>query len=160
MISVTELDPQLPATVVCAEPRALACAPGHPLARQARITWGAVSDFEHVTLRSAYSTRRRLDPILKAQGLEIRSTIQAGTLATALGLVKANAGVTLIPGDAQRFAPDLGLKVLEIALDEPYLHELSLSTRKGLKPSVAAQSFMEHLHHTLAGIQPRRKIDR
>jgi len=159
LVSVTDLDPQLTATVVYAQPLALACAPQHPLARQRRITWGAISDFEHVTLKSVYSTRRTVDRILKAQGLEIRSTIQAGTLATALGLVKANAGVTLIPGYARQFALDLGLEVFDISEEEPYLHELSLLTRKGLKPSMAAESFMEHLHAALVDAQLHPKTD-
>lgn len=148
LVSMSEGDPQLSVRVVYAQPLALACAAQHPLVRHKRITWGAISDFEHVTLRSVYSTRRTVDRILTAQGLEFRSTIQAGTLATALGLVKANAGVTLIPGYARQFAIDLGLKVLTISEDEPYLHELSLLTRKGLRPSIAAEAFIEQLDAT------------
>lgn len=154
LVSMPETDPQLLARVVYAQPLALACAPQHPLVRHKRVTWGAISDFEHVTLRSVYSTRRTVDRILKAQGLEFRSTIQAGTLATALCLVKANAGVTLIPGYARQFAMDLGLKVLTIAEDEPYRHELSLLTRRGLKPSIAADAFMEQLEEMFPSFAP------
>ncbi len=143
-VSASELDPQLSARVVYAQPMALACAPQHPLAKK-RVTWGAISDLEHITLRSVYSTRRTVDRILKAQGLELRSTIQAGTLATALGLVKGGVGVTLIPGYARQYALDLGLKVLDIEEETPYLHELSLLTRRGLKPSIAAGAFIEHM---------------
>ena len=144
-VSASELDPQLLARVVYAQPLALACAPQHPLAGKKWVTWGAISDLEHITLRSVYSTRRTVDRILKAQGLELRSTIQVGTLATALGLVKGGAGVTLIPGYAREYAFDLGLKVLDIEEETPYLHELSLLTRRGLKPSIAAGAFIEHM---------------
>lgn len=144
-VSASELDPQLLARVVYAQPLALACAPQHPLAGKKWVTWGAISDLEHITLRSVYSTRRTVDRILKAQGLELRSTIQAGTLATALGLVKGGASVTLIPGYARQYAFDLGLKVLDIEEKTPYLHELSLLTRRGLKPSIAAGAFIEHM---------------
>lgn len=148
LVSMSETDPQLSSRVVYAQPLALACSAQHPLVRHQPVTWRVISNFEHVTLRSVYSTRRIADRILKAQGLEFRSTIQAGTLATALCLVKANTGVTLIPGYARQFALDLGLKVLTISEDEPHLHELSLLTRKGLRPSIAAEAFIELLDAT------------
>ena len=146
IVSVSDPDPQLSARVVYAEPLFLACAPEHPLVQHAYVTWRAVADFEHVTLRNVYSTRRIVDRILHAQGLELRSTIQVGTLATALAMTKAIAGVTLIPGYAREQALNLGLRVLAISAEEaPQLHKLSLLTRKGLKPSIAATAFIQHL---------------
>ena len=157
LVSIAEHDPQLESKVVCAELLCLACTPSHPLAAKKRITWGEASDYPHITLRSVYSTRKTIDRILKAQGLELRSTIQAGTLATSLRLVKANLGVTLIPSYAREFAQDLGLKVMEIYDKKSYPHELSLLTRRGLKPSIAAAAFMDALQVHLQTRARRRQ---
>lgn len=157
LVSIAEHDPQLEPKVVCAELLCLACTPSHPLAAKKRITWGEASDYPHITLRSVYSTRKTIDRILKAQGLELRSTIQAGTLATSLRLVKANLGVTLIPSYAREFAQELGLKVMEIYDKKSYPHELSLLTRRGLKPSIAATAFMDALQVHLQGRARRRQ---
>lgn len=153
LVSIPEHDPQLEARIVCAESLCLACPPRHALASKRTVSWSEVSDYPHVTLRSVYSTRKTIDRILKAQGLSLRSTVQAGTLATSLKLVKANLGVTLIPSYAKGFASELGLKVMEVDNDEPYLHELSLLTRRGLKPSIAAAAFMHMLCEYLGARQ-------
>jgi len=149
LVSIPEPDPQLEAKVVCAEALCLACSPMHPLAARKKVTWSEVSGCPHVALRNVYSTRRAIDRILKTQELNLQSTVQAGTLAMALRLVKANLGVTLIPGYARGFALESGLKVIEIGEKETYLHKLSLLTRRGLKPSIAAAAFMEALGHHL-----------
>lgn len=145
IVSFTADDPQLNARVIYSQPLLLACSVDHPLASKEQVRWGEVSDHEHVTLRSVYSTRRTIDRILRAQGLELQSKIQAGTLATALKLVKSNLGVTLIPGYAREAAYELGLKVVPIVEDERFAHELSLLTRRGLQPSIAARAFIEEL---------------
>lgn len=145
IVSFTSDDPQLNARVIYSQPLLLACSVDHPLATKEQVGWGEVSDHEHVTLRSAYSTRRTIDRILRAQGLDLQSKIQAGTLATALKLVRSNLGVTLIPGYAREAAYELGLKVVPIVEDERLAHELSLLTRRGLQPSIAASAFIEEL---------------
>lgn len=111
----------------------------------------------HITLRSVYSTRKTIDRILKAQGLELRSTIQAGTLATSLRLVKANLGVTLIPSYAREFAQEPGTEGHGDLRQKPYPHELSLLTRRGLKPSIAATAFMDALQAHLQTRARRRQ---
>jgi len=44
LVSVSELDPQLEAKVVCAEPLCLACTPTHPLAARKKVSWNDISD--------------------------------------------------------------------------------------------------------------------
>lgn len=145
IVSLSSDDPQLNARIVYSQPLLLACNVDHPLATKHQVRWGEVSDHEHITLRSVYSTRKTIDRVLHAQGLELQSKIQAGTLATALKLVRASLGVTLIPGYAREAALELGLKVVPVVEDERFAHELSLLTRRGLKPSIAAAAFMEEL---------------
>lgn len=142
LVSIADPDPQLVARVVYAEALQLACSARHPLAQRGSIGWAELSNQTHIALRSVYSTRKTIDRILREQGLQLRSSVQAGTLATALKLVQADLGVTLIPGYARAFAETLGLKVLAIHDDQSHLHELSLLTRRGLKPSIAAGAFM------------------
>lgn len=156
LVALGEPDPLLQARVVCAEPLYLACHGTHALAAQARASWKDIAGHPHISLGSVYSTRRTIDGLLRARGLSLQSTIQAGTLGTALRLVQAGLGVTLVPGYARQFALDAGLRVLDIRDTRPYLHELSLLTRKGLKPSIAAAAFMDALVAHLQSRHPAR----
>ncbi|WP_028602463.1 LysR family transcriptional regulator [Ottowia thiooxydans] len=153
LISVSTDDPQLLTKVVYAEPLYLACPAQHTLVQQRSVNWEDIASLTHVTLRNVYSTRRTIERILKARGLELHTAIQAGTLATALKLVQGNLGVTLIPSYAKDFAAELGLKVLEIEGGQNELHEISLVSRRGLKLSIAALAFIEALESRLSALQ-------
>ena len=145
VVSISDPDPQLNARVIYRESMALACSPAHVLSKRKLIQWKEVAELHHITLRSVYSVRRTVDRILRAQGLELRSSIQAGTLTTALGMVSSNLGVTLIPDYAAEFAQQIGLNVVKIAEAELHQHELSLLTRRGVKPTLAAAAFIDML---------------
>lgn len=152
IVSTSEDDPQLSARVVYSHPLQLACSPKHPLSQRKTVGWSEVAEQEHISLRSVYSTRTTVDRILAAKGLELKSSIQAGTLATALKLSAANLGVTLIPRYAAATAVERGLRVIKIEDKANYSHDLSLVTRRGLKPSIAAAAFMKALEEELRGL--------
>ena len=152
IVSTSSDDPQLNARVVYSHPLSLACSPGHALGQKAEVTWNEVAEHEHISLRSVYSTRTTVDRILLAKGLALKSSIQAGTLATALKLSAANLGVTLIPRYASAAAIERGLRVIRIKDEKANVHDLSLVTRRGLKPSIAAAAFMRELEQGLLGL--------
>ncbi len=152
IVSTSSEDPQLCARVVYSHPLLLACSPRHALGHKTEVTWNEVAKHEHISLRSVYSTRATVDRILLAKGLELKSSIQAGTLATALKLSAANLGVTLIPRYSSAAAIERGLQVIRIKDEEEYVHDLSLVTRRGLKPSIAAGAFMKELEQELLGL--------
>jgi len=114
IVSTSSEDPQLSARVVYSHPLLLACSPKHALGQNTEVTWSEVAKHEHISLRSVYSTRATVDRILLTKGLELTSSIQAGTLATALRLSAANLGVTLIPRYASAAAIEQGLQVISI----------------------------------------------
>jgi DNA-binding transcriptional LysR family regulator len=149
IVSTTSEDPQLSARVVYSHPLVLACSVRHALGRRAEVDWSEVAEYEHIALRSVYSTRTTVDRILRAKGLALKSSIQAGTLATALKLSAANLGLTLIPRYARAAAIERGLRVIKIKEDKANVHELSMVTRRGLKPSIAAAAFMKELEREL-----------
>lgn len=152
IVSTSAEDPQLSARVVYAHPLLLACSARHALGQRAEVTWEEVAQHEHIALRSVYSTRTTVDRILRAKGLALKSSIQAGTLATALKLSADNLGLTLIPRYAAAAAVERGLQVIQIQEAGESVHELSMLTRRGLKPSIAAAAFMAELEQELAGL--------
>ena len=160
IVATASEDPQLNARVVYSHPLLLACSAKHILSQKTEVTWNEVADQEHISLRSVYSTRTTVDRILLAKGLglELKSSIQAGTLATALKLSAANLGVTLIPRYASAAAIAQGLKVIKIKEEKENVHELSMVTRRGLKPSIAAGAFMAELEQELLGLSGKAKI--
>jgi len=147
-------DPQLDARMVLREPMRLAVPPGHVLASRHNVLWPELALHEHITLRSVYSVRRTIDRILNAHGVGLPSTIQAGTLSSALGLVRAGLGVTLVPSYAASFAVNLGLNVVNVGGDLEEHHEISLLTRRDSRPSLAAAAFIAQLDELLDG-RPR-----
>lgn len=152
IVSTSSEDPHLCARVVYSHPLLLACSPQHSLSNRTEVTWSELAEHEHISLRSVYSTRTTVDRILLAKGLELKSSIQAGTLSTALRLSAANLGLTLIPRYASDAAIQRGLQVINIKDAEECLHDLSLVTRRGLKPSIAAAAFMKELEQKLLGL--------
>lgn len=145
LLSYTGHDPQLSARVVLRQPIQLAVPQGHALSDAQDVAWTELARHQHITLRSAYSVRHTIDRMLKSRGLLLPSAIQAGTLASALALVREGLGVALIPSYASPVAREMGLLVLDVGGAEPELHALSLLTRRDAKLSLAAKAFEQVL---------------
>ncbi|KAF5289883.1 hypothetical protein FQR65_LT20752 [Abscondita terminalis] len=152
IVSASGDDPQLSVQVVYSHALVLACSPDHPLARRKSVTWQEIAEYEHISLRSVYSTRATVDAVLKSKGLSLRSSIQAGTLATAFKLVAANLGVTLLPLYACRAARQHHLRVIPIKDPDANVHQLAIVSRQELKPSMAAVAFMQALRQAFSAI--------
>jgi DNA-binding transcriptional LysR family regulator len=154
LVSIPEGDALLQARVIHRSPISVICHPDHPLAGRASVRWAELARHPLISLRSVYSVRRTVDRILSARGLELRSSIQAGTLASALGLVASGLGITLAPGYASTFARQLGLCVVAISGAARDPHEISLLTRRDSRPSIAAAAFIAGLEAHLASGKP------
>ncbi|MEG0974709.1 MAG: LysR family transcriptional regulator [Comamonas sp.] len=150
LVSYSGNDPQLSARMVFRKPMQLAVPFSHALAQVDDVDWTELVRHQHITLRSAYSVRQTIDRMLSSRGLQLPSVIQAGTLASALSLVREGLGVTLVPSYAASAAREMGLKVLNIGGPTPEMHELSLLTRKDAKLSLTANTFVQALDKYLA----------
>jgi DNA-binding transcriptional LysR family regulator len=161
LVSIAELDPQMKLRVIHREPMYLACAREHPLASGDAIGWTRIADENHISIRNVYSFRRTVDQILARQRLTLRSSLQVGTLTSALGFVRENLGVVVIPAYAAEFARHLGLAIVPIIAAESQSHEISLLTRRDSEPTMAAAAFIAEMERQLqSGAPPTTLIDR
>jgi DNA-binding transcriptional LysR family regulator len=94
-------------------------------------------------LRNVFSVRRSLDRVAADLNLEFRYRIEAGMLISALKLVGAGLGITVVPGYACDLARQLGLRILPIDGARRHGHELWLIQRRNARLSLAASAFLQ-----------------
>jgi DNA-binding transcriptional LysR family regulator len=119
------------------------CAPRHALTRKRSVSWADVAAHDHIMLRNVYSVRRSLDRVAADLNLEFRYRIEAGMLISALKLVGAGLGITVVPGYACDLARQLGLRILPIDGARRHGHELWLIQRRNARLSLAASAFLQ-----------------
>ncbi|GAA5234508.1 LysR family transcriptional regulator [Verticiella sediminum] len=124
---------------------------GHVLTRKASLDWTEVAELEHVSLRHLYSVRRTLDALIRSHGGGLPSRIEAGTLTAVLGLVRAGAGVAVLPGYAAKVAEQWGMHGIPIRDIDAHSHRISLLRRQGAQLSIAARTFATVLTRHLTG---------
>ncbi|MNH35449.1 DNA-binding transcriptional regulator CynR [compost metagenome] len=93
--------------------------------------------------------RRTVDHVYAQKGLSYRSTIEAGSVPSVLGLVKAGLGVTVLPGYIMGFAAELGLESRRLSPAD-HGHPLCLIRRWNARTSPAAQALIDLLKASLA----------
>lgn len=153
LVSIAELDPQMKLRVIHREPMYLACAKAHPLASSDAVDWPQIAQEHHISIRNVYSFRRTVDRILAGRQLKLKSSLQVGTLTSALGFVRENVGVVVIPAYAADFARHIGLSIIPIMAANSQLHEISLLTRRDSEPTIAAAAFIAEMErHLNAGM--------
>ncbi|KXJ65942.1 LysR family transcriptional regulator [Achromobacter xylosoxidans] len=143
MVSVDTPTDELVARVIYRDTLYAVCAPRHALTRRRNVSWGHVAAYDHIMLRSVYSVRRSLDRVAADQNLTFRYGIEAGMLISALKLVGAGLGITVVPGYACDLARQLGLRVLAIDGARRHGHELWLIQRRNARLSMAASAFLQ-----------------
>lgn len=119
------------------------CAPRHALTRKPAVSWADVAEHDHIMLRNVYSVRRSLDRVASDLNLEFRYRIEAGMLTSALKLVRAGLGITVVPGYACDLARQLGLRIVDIDGARSHGHELWLIQRGNARLSLAASAFLQ-----------------
>lgn len=122
----------------------------HPLARQVMVSWDQLAGYPHISLHPAFSVRRTIDRVYQQKGLSYTSVIEAGTVLSVLGLLKAGLGVAVLPGYIMGFAADLGLLSQRLPAAD-YAHPILLIRRWNARPSPAAEALIELLKASLDG---------
>ncbi|HMN82533.1 MAG TPA: LysR substrate-binding domain-containing protein [Burkholderiaceae bacterium] len=153
IVSLDQDHPKLLAEVVYEDRMYAMVDAGHPLASRRTVAWPALSRHEQVRMRSDFSIRRTLDRIAEQQSLELPASIETGSVAATLGMVKAGLGLAILPGYVAPMARQLGLRCVRLSgLD--IRHPLSLIKRWNARPSVAAGAFVTLLKERLQAGRP------
>ena len=122
---------------------------GHPLARVRHITLAHLLDIPLILMDRHSSVRVIVDRAYAVHGRVPMPVYEAAFMATAMGMVRAGLGVTLLPASAFELAtvPDLVIR----PLDEPALERtLGVVRRAGRSLSPAADLFATQVRAELA----------
>ena len=133
-------DPAIRQEVVMAEPLVAAVPAGQPAPAQATLTAQglATRPFILYPARPRPSYADHLLSLFRAQGLQLRVAQEANELQTALGLVAAGVGITLVPASIQRLHRD---DVRYCPIDAPgFVSPVIMSYRVGDSSPFLAQA--------------------
>jgi len=118
--------------------------PDHALAARQSVSWAALSGQEHIQMRTDFSIRRTIDRIATRHKLHLPASIETGSVAATLGMVKSGLGLAVLPGYVTPMARQLGLKAVPVT-GVGIHHALSLIKRWNARPSIASGAFIELL---------------
>jgi DNA-binding transcriptional LysR family regulator len=128
----------------------LFCPPGHELAARKEVSWARALREPFVSLTTDFTSRLQADLFRHSPALQLQPAQSVSFVTTALGMVRAGAGVTAQPSRAIPLAESFGLVYRKLR-DPVVFRQLSLFTRKGIKLSPAAQSFRDFVVAALSG---------
>ena len=115
---------------------------GHPLAARSHVTLREASAFNLILPTRDSSVRESVEAIACRVGIVLHTTFETSFMQTALALVRAGLGITILPESAAgRDASDLHRIPLHRFSNRP----IELLQRRDFTPSPAAESFAQHL---------------
>jgi DNA-binding transcriptional LysR family regulator len=114
----------------------------HPLARVRRLTLDEVSRYPLVLTGKDSNVRSTIDAALSERGGLAMPVSEVSQAASAVGMVRAGFGVTILPSTSMEIRGDRSLKTMPI-LD--CVRRVSLLRKRGHPLSAAAKSFVAQL---------------
>ena len=117
---------------------------GHRVARLKKIKPVALSEFPLILMQRDTSVRAVVDAGFQAAGLIPKATCEAIYMMTAVGMVRAGLGLTILPGSAREIRAEPGL--LSKPIDDPrFTRPVSIIKRSGRTLPPMSEAFLEHL---------------
>jgi DNA-binding transcriptional LysR family regulator len=128
---------------------------GHPIGRIRKITPAALSAFPLILMQRDTSVRAIVDASFHAAGLMARATCEAIYMMTAVGMVRAGLGLTILPGSAREIKAEPGLCSRPID-DLTFSRPISIIKRSGRSLPPLSESFLQNLADCLrAALAPQ-----
>lgn len=135
-------DPGLLLDELMVDPYDLACPLGHPLAALQTATWADLKTHALIVSGNGRSSGNRqvLDGVLRSLDWEPGRLVQIEHLSTALGLVEAGLGITVVPRSA--LTPELRQRLAIRPLTAPLVtRTIGVIRRRGMPLSAEARHF-------------------
>ena len=117
---------------------------GHKIGRAKKVTPSLLAGFPLILLHRDTSVRAIVDSGFHAAGLAPLATCEAIYMMTAVAMVRAGLGVTILPGSAREVLAEPSLQSKPIN-DPAFTRPVSLIKRKGRTLPPLSLSFLEHL---------------
>jgi DNA-binding transcriptional LysR family regulator len=117
---------------------------GHPIARLKSVTPVALAEFPLILMQRDTSVRAIVDAGFHLAGRVPKATCEAIYMMTAVGMVRAGLGLTILPGSAREIKAEPGL--LSKPIDDPsFTRPVSVIKRSGRTLPPLSGAFLEHL---------------
>ena len=149
LVSMEEAHPKLSIEHLYNESMFVICAGDHELARKRKASWELLADYPQISLHSTFSTRRTIDRVFASRHLTYSTSVEVGTVLSAISFAKARLGVTVLPGYVREFVSELGL-VAKALPCEGVEHPISLITRWNARLSTPAECLLDSVRKRLA----------
>jgi DNA-binding transcriptional LysR family regulator len=117
---------------------------GHALARKKRIGVADLAEYPLVLMEAETSVRAIVNAAFVSSGRVIRPAAEATYMMTAVGLVRAGLGITILPASAKEIEAEPTLRVRAID-DESFSRRITLVKRRNRTLPPAAQAFLGDL---------------
>jgi DNA-binding transcriptional LysR family regulator len=135
-----EKHPDLAETVLFADPLVFVCRTPHPLQDRKAVTWSDMRDTDLVGVSSFVATRLTMDYQLAKRNIRLHAKYEVQHHATAINLVAAGVGSTILPSSTIRDGDRPGIR--KIALGGPTVkRRVVLLRRRQGSLSPAAEAF-------------------
>jgi DNA-binding transcriptional LysR family regulator len=121
---------------------------GHRIGRLKSITPAALSEFPLILMQRDTSVRAIVDAGFHSAGLMPKAACEAIYMMTAVGMVRAGLGLTILPGSAREIKAEPALQSKPI--DDPaFTRPVSIIKRSGRSLPPLSEAFLEHLSSRL-----------
>lgn len=127
---------------------------GHPIARIKKVTPAVLSAFPLVLMQRETSVRAIVDASFHAAGLMPRATCEPIYMMTAVGMVRAGLGLTILPGSAREIKAEPGLHSRPID-DAAFSRPVSIIKKSGRSLPPLSELFLHSLADCLRAALPR-----
>jgi DNA-binding transcriptional LysR family regulator len=117
---------------------------GHRIARLKTVTPASLAEFPLILMQRDTSVRAIVDAGFHSAGLLPKASCEAIYMMTAVGMVRAGLGLTILPGSAREIKAEPGLQSKPID-DSAFTRPVSIIKRSGRTLPPLSQAFLEHL---------------
>jgi len=131
------------------EPLVFICHPQHPFARQKSVKLKQLADQKVIGFEPDIPTRKALDKILRAYGVEVKHIMEFDNVETVKRAVEIDAGISIVPlGTVTQEVAKQTLVAVEIE-DGEFFRPLAAIYKKNKVLSPAMKQFLSLLKETL-----------
>jgi DNA-binding transcriptional LysR family regulator len=138
-------------TPLMKEPFVLVCPKAHPLAQQKAVSWSSLKGEPLVRVSTQTGNRQLIDDALGPRREEMSWRYEVQHIVSALGLVRAGLGLTVVPQLAVNVEESPGL--VAVPLRNPSISRtLGVVARRGVPLSPAADALLALLRRQMKGL--------
>jgi len=141
------------------EEMVLVCAPSHPLSRQRSVLLSRLTGESFVHFDRNLAIRKRVDRLLREQGVHIRVVLEFDDIENIKNAVDAQAGVTLLPRPTVEREVRSGTLVAVPLANIRFTRPLAIIHRRTPRLSLPAARFVELLRSADGEPRPEGAVD-